>query len=185
MTNTRFVSPYYIWLRGQALQDDEHSNYNALLRMLHSMPFYWILPLDEDRAIDGLNLRIDYQRSIENLDVYVDDLDDEDASVLEVLVGIARRMSYLISEDDYPGMTPSVCFWILIENLGLLKYTDDALKNDMYSLLDLNGDVIRWMQRLFDYDGTGSPFPLRQPPCDQREETITYQMNRYILENFY
>ena len=40
------------------------------------------------------------------------------------------------------------------------------------------------MLRQFQYDGRGSPFPLKRPYEDQRSLDMVRQLNAYVLENY-
>lgn len=184
-----FINPYYLWLYGLVkpgrFEYVDPSKYSRLCKVLYFTKFTWVLPLDEDRALDGIALRSKYEAEENDIITYVEKEDCTTASVLEVLIALSEQMSYLIVDFASDEQIPiGRFFWELIQNLGLLPYTDDELAYGPYALLSLNGHIRRWLLREFTYDGVGSPFPLRHPQVDQRKETLTYQMNRYILENY-
>lgn len=167
---------YFRWLCD--LVNVDVNTHSSLMLQLMNREFVWCMELDESRAKEGLELRAEYGIEL-----------DTPCSVLEALIGIAKRMDDMLMEDNTSSRI-SVWFWEMITNLGLAQYSDyrlliedDALayNDDMYyidSVLDA------WMNREFDSDGSGSIFPLKNPMHDQRNRTIVYQLNDYILENY-
>lgn len=183
------VSEYYFtWLR-MLVSHPNHTillgRYNGLLKELFDIPFFCCLDADFDRVEDGLSLRKDFYKETELFYISM----DSPASVLEVLIGIAKRMEYIVAWDDEsyePPYTVSDYFWMMIDSLDLLDYTDESCSFDGTRLADML--LVRaldiWMHRSFEYDGSKSIFKLNNPPCDQRTTPITYQMNYFIRENF-
>jgi hypothetical protein len=141
---------------------------------MHIKPFTWFVYNDDNRETDGKELRYEFIAEF--------DIDDSDqpwgevpASVLEVLIGIARRCSF----ESYG--TPAEWFWKLMENLGLSMYRDsvyhDGLAEDVDRVLD------QFLTRTYGKDGVGGLFPLRRTHPDQRRVELWYQMSAYLLEN--
>lgn len=169
---------YFIWLC--SLVDTDMSRYSELLYRLHDTDFVWCLDRDDGRAADGLALREEYC----SIDIWNDwvMLMEKPCSVLEALIGLARRMDDMLSDDMVTNHV-RVWFWEFIKNLGLKRYS-----NIVVSICDADFDIqmilSRWMNREFDFDGSGSLFPLDEPCADQREKTIIYQLNAYVLEKY-
>ena len=151
----------------------DYDLYSDLLMVMYETDFVWALDLDEDRVDDGLLLREELAVS----------KPEKPCSVLEVLIGIARRMDYILS-DDISGDRTRVWFWEMVENLGLKTWTNLIIWHTPGARFSIQTVLNRWMTRCFEVDGTGSIFPLKYPKYDQRDQTITYQMNAYILENY-
>ena len=170
---------YFLWLCD--LINADMNVYSEILFQLHDTDFVWALELDSSRAKDGLELRKEYY------DICHDDwvmLMDKDCSVLEMLIGLARRMDDMLVDDNTSTRVP-IWFGEMFENLGLKKYTNTflwfELEEDFYDIQE----ILRiWMHRDFEPDGVKSVFPLRNPTRDQRERTIVYQMNDYVFENY-
>jgi hypothetical protein len=171
---------YIEWLYqgdiGAVRNRNPHRSFWKLARKLYSTPFTWSIRNDENRAADGIELRGEF------LDAVGADIVDEswmalDASVLEVLIGIARRVSF----ESFGA--PAEWFWKFLMNLGLNGYTDAVWS--MAIEREVDQIIYNFVHRQYEYDGTGSIFPLRDPEKDQRELEIWAQMSAYILEGDY
>ena len=166
---------YFSWLYNKVASVGERrpsKTYWSLFFVLYTTPFEWFVPNDHNRAADGTNLRLEYLNDEDANELWI----SEDCSMFEMLIGLARRINFVIQEptDD--------CFWLLLRNLGIGKdLTDDVFTEvDEEIVLDIVRTVI---ERTYDYDGTGGLFPLRNPSRDQRGVEIWYQMSAYLLEN--
>jgi hypothetical protein len=161
---------YFLWLCAK-LRCKNNMEFRALLRALSSKDFFSLIELDDNRALDGLRYRHYYKEATEL------EPPSGNCSVLEVLVGLAERMSYILYDPDIDNEDQiHVWFWELIRNLGLDPFDshDDSMDK-----------IDRWLNRNFYYDGDGSPFPLQNPIEDQREIEIWYQMQAYLNEKLY
>lgn len=166
---------YLPWLYSQVGSVDETNpsqTYWRMLRRLYNKEFIWLIPHDDNRAVDGRELRIEFrdQERLRHIDRNWFDLG---CSVLEMLVALSRRLSF---QDDGP---PDRWFWCLIENLGLEAYNDNMLPSDK-RIDDILGRLI-W--RTYKRNGVGGLFPLKIAREDQRELEIWYQMHSYLQEN--
>ena len=176
-----YYGQYFDWLCD--IINLRPGTYDILIQTLYAIPFTWVLDLDSNRAEDGLILRGDFHDECG----YIEKLDDKPCSVLEALIGIARKMDYILDDDD-KGDRTRIWFWEMISNLSLNTYSDSYLDHDGSSHWDKINDIFKicdqWMDRRFDYTGRGSPFPLYTPYRDQRGLQIIDQLNDYILENY-
>lgn len=166
---------YLPWLYqqvgGRSVKETDRSRTHwELLRQLYSTQFIWLIPNDDNRAEDGRLLRFEF---VEDKGFYEVDPDwmGLGCSFLEMLVGLARRLSF-----EAEG-SHRVWFWHLIENLGLTDHTDRR----RWSHAEVEDKVNTVIWRTFSYDGHGGLFPLKQATRDQREVEIWYQMNSYLL----
>ena len=163
---------YFRWLCDIVFCPDD---YAPLLHELYMIPFYWSLPLDSNRASDGLKLRHEY---IQDYDIYTEQEDDNPCSVLEVLVGLCIRCETDIMGE--PGNDhPERWFWEMVHNLGLSGITS---RNFDYQRID--NVVDGWVSRHFRRDGYGSPFPLKRAFRDQRKIQMWDQLQDYLTENY-
>lgn len=171
---------YFNYLTNLVCDKKHHKvDYIPLLDNLFGMKFLAILDRDENRIADGDGLRKEFVNENDVDEAYLYEFDDIDVSVLEVLIGIARRMEYQIGngmDDDHTNER----FWLLLANLGIEKYSADN-----YKPLNIREKVDIWMKRKFKKDGSGSIFPLQKPAEDQRKCEIWIQMTRYIWENWF
>ena len=175
---------YFLWLC--SLVNADLSCYSELLYALHEMDFVWVIELDSDRADDGLELRRKYYEQDHNEDWIM--FWERPCTVFEALIGIARRMNYILEDEDSGDMT-FMYFWEFIRNLDLKKYSNKRLdgrpkelvENDLY---DIQAICNNWMTRNFEPDGRGSIFPLPYASEDQAHISLTYQMNNYVIVKF-
>lgn len=173
---------YFLWLCD--LVNADLDLYSDLMFYLHDMDFIWCIELDKSRANEGLELRKEYCEENRYFDTDWVMLMEKPCSVLEALISLARRMDDMLIEDNTSERV-AVWFWEMVRNLGLKKFTDAVfMRGNEDDYYDFELILHCWMNREFDFDGVGSPFPLRYPSCDQRERTLVYQLNDYILENY-
>lgn len=169
---------YYQWMLEQI---DGHIepfyNYSLLLNELHSMEFTWAINKDENRAIDGINLRKIYIDEENLSDSYFDP--GIPCSVLEMLIGLSIRCDREIMGQSNVNEAGK-WFWIMIDNLDLMVCRDEYF-NASY----VRQQIGKWLNRNFDRSGIGSPFPLHKKRCsDQRNVEIWKQMCGYLTENY-
>lgn len=155
-------------------------NYGALLNFMYNMEFEYIIPLDENRAYDGLNLR--YLFSTEAPYNYNDILDalDEPCSILEMIIGLAHRIETDITcEPDGIDRT-SEWFWQMISSLGLEDMTDSNFDSDKVI------DILRcFLDRRYSPNGQGGLFTVDNYDGDMRDVEIWYQANIWLNEKIY
>lgn len=167
---------YLEWLYDQVADTKMKSpikTYWKLLRQLYTKEFVWFVPNDDNRIEDGKDLRYEFidQAELDDVDLSWVDLG---CSMLELLVGLARRMDFESERFNISG-----AFWQLIDNLEIRaddtrRFPDkvnQALENVIY--------------RTYDWNGHGGLFPLQHPAKDQRDVELWYQLSAYILENEY
>lgn len=161
---------YLSWLYSQVAvvrTRKSSKTYWGLLRQLYSTPFVWSVPNDENRSIDGLCLRQEWGG----------EEDEEwlamDCSFLEMLIALSRRAEFQSEE------SADHWFWRILDNLGFTDYNDrEGVADD---LVAVRLRVVN--QRLYEPDGYGGMFPMRDTPHDQRYVEIWYQLCEYILQD--
>lgn len=171
-------SDYFDYLLGKIFRSrNDMAIYTPLCMLLFTTKFSYLIPMDENRNIDGLNLREEYfqetGRSIEF------GLAKDTSSVFEVMVSLAEycnRVMY-ISSDDFTW------FWFgqMLENLGLDKYTSSRFHEENVA----NDVIIRiriFLMRQYDYYGHGNLFTVQRPMEDMRCVDIATQMGWYLRE---
>lgn len=172
---------YFEWLCHKVGMGPE-KRYFTLARALHEMIFEPknVVGNDKNRAQDGLELRVEF---MDRYGAQGSALNRGPCSMFEFLVGLARRMSFIMcdGEEDISAKTGHY-FWKLIENLRLSKLDDER-----YSVL--NGDffvqeaVDRVLFRTYSASGEGGLFPLKGDFGDQKCVEIWYQMNFWLGEH--
>lgn len=166
--------PYFDWLCTTVNNRD----YIELAWALHQIKFQAKLPMDKNRGMDGIRLRVDFMERYGELGSSVN---RTACTMLELLVSLAKKMSFLMGGNAKNHHT-AYYFSILLKNLRLDKLTDD-------NWFRLNGEffvedtIFRVVDRQYDYNGNGGLFPLRHAYEDQREVDIWYQMHAWLTEN--
>lgn len=179
---------YFEWLYRIAVPGDIYSDYpmySKMIQHLYDRKFSestaYLVPNDSNRIADGIKLRLEFAEEEIGSNECLEFL-DMDCSVLELLIGIARRMDDNIAISTSEDNTEDL-FWELIENLNLDVFTDDRCSNGANK--DRIDDIITvFCERLYCKDGRGGIFPLRNPPKDQVKTEIWYQMMAYLEENY-
>lgn len=159
---------YFRWLLTQV--GSEARNRTSLLEQIFLKEFVWHIPNDDNRAVDGQDLRLEFLEKM-NIPHPPEDWMWLRCSMLEMLIALSRK---LVFEADGE---PSDWFWHLIRNLDLYRYTGRRIPRD---IIDETLDRVIW--RNYDANGRGGLFPLHYPAQDQRDVEIWYQMSAYLLE---
>ena len=172
------LEDYFSWLYDKvfAVRDpySEHS-YTTVCRRMHNITFQALVEFDENRIVDGSELRNEFLRSCGGDLLFQTELIYEDSSVFEVLVGLARRAESMIS---VPMMD---VFWIFVRNLNLTRYNDRFIHSKPVWQIDRT--ISKFNRRAYRANGVGGIFPLTNPLTDQRQIELWYQMGSYMTEN--
>jgi hypothetical protein len=164
-----WAEAYLHWLEAQ-VKVESHRTYTDLLTMMHAREFTWFVPNDDNRQRDGLDLRVEFLRECK---VDLDIMSFGPCSVLEVLIGLSRRLAFMTDG------TPEGWAWQLLLNLDL-EYMTDPLSQRKVNRVNDKLDTL--IQRTYNPDGTGGFFPLAWPEEDQRKVELWYQMGAYVNE---
>lgn len=151
----------------------EKSGYELLMKKLYNTEFHWSVPNDDNRALDGINLRDRFGWTLEG----------KECSYLEMLVALALRCEEELMYEPEEGDRTEHWFWMMMRNLGLDRCRDDSFE-DSWTMSDVTYVTENMMSREYNRNGIGGLFPLRHPRKDQRKIEIWYQMNDYLMENY-
>lgn len=180
MTN---LPDYFAYLCEIVCVDGRYTDesYWILAEELWNTDYTWVLEYDENRAKSVNILRYRY------LEDGGKELYSKKPSVLEVLIMLSDVMFDLLDEMDDEDRRP-MYFWEMIDNLGLSSFTDGLFRDfperrDRY-IRKIRKKIDIWLRREFEYDGRGSPFPLKDPRKSQINAELWDQMNQYIIENY-
>ena len=171
--------PYLMWLYEMVGPAKPYRTYKCLISELHSIRFQPVLlEMDSNRANDGLRLRVDFMEEHGPLG---SSSDRGQCTMLELIIGIAKRMDFLMATDEN-GRNIHYYFWKMIENLGLVKLEDDSYYrlNGSFFVLEACNRVIF---RNHDANGKGGLFPVKRPREDMRNLDIWYQMQAWLSEH--
>lgn len=158
---------YFLWLIAQiGVPERNRNTYNDLFMRLYETEFIWIVPHDDNRLQDGLEVREEFNKRRSPLD-------DMPVSLLEVLIALSRRVSWTTDR------SPEFWAWQLLENLRLTKSSDPLVGRKAERVEEIIETLI-W--RTYGQDGNGGFFPLNFPGDDQTKREIWDQMNAYVNE---
>lgn len=169
---------YYIWLCDlvNANGPEHEGQYSLLLKTLHETEFVWSIANDDNRAIDGKELRERY--ADETGQELTERERDIPCSVLEMLIALSFRCERDIMGEPGEDL-PDRWFWIMIKNLKLDICTDDC-----FDRIYVDQQIDLWLMRQYKRNGVGGLFPLLRPDRDQRKVEIWFQLCSYINENY-
>lgn len=153
---------------------DRSLTYWKLFRQLYTIEYVWLIHNDDARLEDAKTLRLEFlaQNGIDARDVDPDWL-EIGCSVLELMVAMSRRLEFQAEK------TSPYWFWILMDNIGLRRFTDATRQYPHQHVEDVVYTVIF---RQYTRHGTGGFFPLSGPCEDQRSVELWYQLSAYVLE---
>jgi hypothetical protein len=167
---------YYAWLISQ-IEVPEGRTFYDLFERMHNTEFIWIVPNDDNRLHDGLDLRTEFLRGTHGLPseeiLKLRIMTGKGASFLEVLIALSRKAAF-ICDGDAP-------YWAfhLMENIGLDKLSDPMNDRKSQRAEEIFERVI-W--RTYEHNGEGGFFPLNFANEDQRKVELWYQLNKYAME---
>ena len=169
MTRDELSDQYFDWMY-QLVVDDRYSNksYRKLFARLYDTEFTYTIPMDGNRAEDGINLR--YRFGVASC------LDDRPCSILEMMIALSIRCEEHIMDDPDVGDRTGQWFWSMLVSLGLGGMEDR--KFDRY-LVDAT--LERFLDRGYERNGEGGLFTVNNGR-DMRRTEIWYQMNYYLSE---
>lgn len=165
---------YLRWLELQ-LRDKQLAapsrSFWGLVELMFNKEFVWLIANDDNRIVDGLDLRAEFchdhnlaSDSLRNLGP---------CSFLEVLIGLSRRLAFAAG-GSAPGWA-----WQLLNNLELHRMGDPLDQRKARKADDIL-DAVIW--RTYAPDGQGGFFPLIDAEEDQTQVEIWYQMSAFIGE---
>ena len=173
---------YFEWLYELLCKErySEGISYRKLLIHLHRTVFIYSIPLDSNRAADGVNLRYRFLNdrnygSRLREESEIDDLLQKECSVLEMMVALAIRCEENIMDDPRKGNRTTQWFWGMIVSLGLGSMTDDRYDKETI------GDILeRFMNHEYERNGKGGLFTVKNCRSDLRKMEIWKQLNYYL-----
>lgn len=175
---------YFNWLMELAFPNKEfQERYHSLLNQLYSAQFMWDkqTPLDENRYIDGVDLRTSFAYRLKIPQEVVDECIQGPCSILEMVCALGVRIDNDIMANYYTGDDHGY-FWIqkMLKNLDLLQY-DDLHWDFAVVELKLNN----FLNKNYSKEGFGGLFYIPNSEKDMRSLNIWDQMCYYICKNYY
>lgn len=170
----RLKNEYFEWLYDTVAgtRFPNGGSYRKLLMRLHSTPFTFSIPRDENRAADGIELRYRFGMA---KDCPEYELIDGPCSILEMMIALTMRCETDIMDDPAYGNRIGEWFWTMIRSLGLSSMTDSNFNRDYVD------DVLtRFLNREYEPDGKGGLFYIKDYERDLRDVEIWYQLCWYL-----
>lgn len=174
-TSNPLAEDYLRWLAPQIRDEQANpgADYWDLLSIMFEKEYSrdWLVPNDENRLVDGLDLRAEFCYATH---IRADSLKNlGPCSFLEVLIALSKRLAF------EAGGEPSGWAWVLLSNLDLDTMADPLNRRKVRKVDRILDTVI---QRRYNPDGVGGFFPLSWPEEDQTQKELWYQMAAYIAE---
>ena len=175
---TELEKRYFDWLCS-VISHKNRINYKKLLMYLYKRSFNYILPMDGNRAEDGIDLRYSgfgYFTGTEQYEI-ARYLDRRDCSVLEMMVALAIRAENIVGDSEL-GDRKALWFWSMIDSLGL-----SGMDDEHYDETKVIFAIDCLINRDYKYDGKGGLFTVKEPFHDMRSVEIWNQMCWFLSEN--
>lgn len=180
MTRTQIKHEYFEWLYANVCnnQYSKRLSYRKLLVHLHNTEFIYSLPMDANRAEDGMDLRYRFALQTYGYDNKVDyilQLLHGPCSVLEMMLALAIRCEESIMDDPTVGDRTGQWFWGMVTNLGLGTMSDDR-----FDTIRVRDALDVFLNREYEPDGKGGLFTIRRCDRDLRTVEIWHQLCWYL-----
>ena len=178
MTRDELIDQYFDWMYQLVVDDrDSEQSYRKLFFNLHGTECTYTIPMDGNRAEDGIDLRYRFGREHLYSDAMVASyLDDRPCSILEMMIALSIRCEEHIMDDPDVGDRTGQWFWSMLVSLGLGGMEDR--KFDRYFV---DETLERFLDRGYERSGEGGLFTVNNGR-DMRRTEIWYQMNYYLSE---
>lgn len=177
MSSSDIAELYFQWLYDLACKDTRVSgSYHELFTFLHSVPFNYTLPMDENRLGDGENLRYRFasEMGLEDMLIRIT-IDTVPCSVLEMMMALAIRCEESFMHDPDIGDRTREWFWRMLANLGLATMRDGYFDGE-----ERSRRIDDFINRRYDRDGNGGLFTVPDCTKDMRTTEIWAQMMLYL-----
>ena len=176
MSEDSIVNAYFEWMFDIVCgeQRPKEISHRKLLMHLHDTEFVPSHPRDENRAIDGIDLRYRFayeHAGIEDAESYL----TGPCSVLEMMVALTIYIEESIMDDPTKGNRTRQWFWGMINSLGLSSMTDDRFDKARFE-----ESMDTFMNRRYAPNGKGGLFTVKNCDKDLRTVEIWYQLCWYL-----
>ena len=175
MRHDHIVSDYFAWMYMLVCGDRFTPNvsFKKLLTYLYETKFVSVMPRDENRAEDGMDLRyhfaLDYT-CVEHADDYL----KGPCSILEMIIALAFKIEETMDDPRMGDRMPQ-WFWNMIVSLGL-----GSMNDDWFDERAVRRIIVTFLNRDYEPNGKGGLFTIRGCDEDLRDIEIWHQMCLYL-----
>ena len=175
MTRSDVQNDYFEWLYDLVCKGRyaKEISYRKLLMYLHTTEFVYLIPMDSNRADDGINLRYRFAYDYKS-PAAAETFLDGPCSVLEMMIALSIRCEEIM-DNPAIGDRTAQWFWEMISNLGLRVMIDDNFDKDY-----VRSVINRFLYREYEPNGKGGLFTVRHCNADLRDEEIWVQLCWYL-----
>lgn len=168
------IDKYFEWLSNLACGSRYSSDvsYNKLLVYLHQTEFRYLIPMDENMAEHGVNLR--YHFAIEQGLEDVPECLYGPCSVLEMMLALSLKCEEIM-DDTSIGDRTRQWFWNMLGSLGV-----GSMRDDIFDKKYVANAINRFLDRQYEPNGRGGLFTIRDCEYDLRNVEIWYQLCWYL-----
>ena len=179
MTENDVKNEYFEWLYNLACRVNRPGaiSFRKLLMYLHNTEFTYSIPMDENRALNGIELRWYFCRDELRYEPALDYLTGP-CSVLEMMIALSFKCEEFMDDPDI-GDRFAQWFWHMIVSLGLGGMDDQSFKKSK-----VRESVTRFLDRDYDPNGKGGLFTIEHCNRDLRDVEIWHQMCWYLDEYY-
>lgn len=175
---------YFKWLSTLVFPNEKiQEDYSELLNFLYETQYIWdpSAPLDENRYIDGINLRESFAYKLKIPKGIVSESIQGPCSILEMICALGIRIDNDIMANYYTGYDHGY-FWIqkMLKSLNILQYN-----NPNWDRSIVEDKICAFLQKRYSDDGFGGLFYIPKSEKDMRSLNIWDQMCYYICKNYY
>ena len=173
-TKDKINNEYFEWML-DVVYNNKYSkeiSYRKLLMHLHNTEFVYSIPKDENRAIDGVDLRYRFAllKNYKEASNYI----EGPCSVLEMMVALSIHCEDIMDDPNFGNRTGQ-WFWGMISSLGIGSMTDERFDRRFVDYI-----LKRFLNREYEPDGRGGLFTIKNCDRDLRTVEIFYQLCYYL-----
>lgn len=178
MTERELSGMYFDWMYQLVVDNRCPKSYRKLFSKLKDTEFIYLIPMDGNRAEDGIDLRYRFGRENGYNDAEVAVLlDTVPCSVLEMMIALSIRCEEQIMDDPDIGNRTGEWFWDMVASLGFRSMDDSC-----YDEEDADDILARFLNREYEPNGKGGLFAVKDSTVDMRDVEIWYQLWTYLRE---
>jgi hypothetical protein len=144
---------------------------------LHGVEFTYLIPMDENRALNGIDMRWRYICDKDYFSSVLDDLDGP-CSVLEMMIALSFKCEEFM-DDPAIGDRFAQWFWHMMVSLGIGGMDDRSFNKRKVEAI-----ITRFLNRDYEPNGRGGLFTIRSCDQDLRNVEIWNQMCWYLDEYY-